>query len=70
MKYFHSFFFFDGTILTSLFPEQLKYADIKPIFKKECQDDKRKYSPVTILSNISKIYYETLLYKQLENNKN
>ena len=42
MKYFHSFFSFDGTILTFIFPEQLKYADIKPIFKKDCQDHKRK----------------------------
>ena len=52
--------------LTSLFPEQLKYADVKPIFKKDSLNDKkRNYRPVSILSNISKIY-ERLLYKELE----
>ena len=56
---------FNNIILTSLFPEQLKYADVKPIFKKDSRNDKRNYRPVIILSNISKIY-EQLLYKQLE----
>ena len=56
---------FKNIILTSLFPEQLKYADVKPIFKKDSRNDKRNYRPVSILSIISKIY-ERLLYKQLE----
>ena len=56
---------FNDNILTSRFPEQLKYADIKPLFKKNFCNDKRNYKPVSILSNISKIY-ERLLYKQLE----
>ena len=56
---------FNNIILTSLFPEQLKYADVKPIFKKDSRNDKRNYRPVSILSIISKIY-ERLLYKQLE----
>ena len=47
---------FNDIILTSLFPEQLKYADIKPVFKKDSRNDKRNYRPVSILSNISKIY--------------
>ena len=64
MTFFQSFFF--KTLITfSLFPEQLKYADVKPIFKKDSRNDKRNYRPVSILSNISKIY-EQLLYKQLE----
>ena len=54
-----------NNILTSLFPEQLKYADVKAIFKKDSRNDKINYRPVSILSNISKIY-ERLLYKQLE----
>ena len=56
---------FNNIILTSLFPEQLKYADVKPIFKKDSRNDKRNYRPVSILRNISKMY-ERLLYKQLE----
>ena len=56
---------FNNIILTSLFPEKLKYADVKSIFKKEYRNDKVNYRPVSVLSNISKIY-ERLLYKQLE----
>ena len=31
---------FSNIILTSFFPEQLKYADIKPILKKDSRNDK------------------------------
>ena len=55
---------FNDIILTPCFPEQLKYADVRPVFKEDSRNDKRNYSPVNILSNISKIY-ERLLYKQL-----
>ena len=47
---------FNNIILTSLFPEQLKYADVKPVFKKDSRNDKRNYRPVSILCNISEIY--------------
>ena len=57
---------FHYIILTSLFTEQLKYAVIKPVFKKNSRNDKRNYRPVSIHLNISKIF-ERLLYKQLEN---
>ena len=33
-------FLFANFLLTSLFPEQLKYADIKPVFKKDTRNDK------------------------------
>ena len=56
---------FNDIILTSRFPEQLKYAGVKSVFKKDSRNDKRNYRPVSILSNISKIY-ERILYKQLE----
>ena len=36
---------FNNIILTSLFPEQLKY--VKPIFKKGSRNDKRNYRPVS-----------------------
>ena len=51
---------FSDIILISLFPEQLKFANIKPVFKKDSQNDKRNYRPVSILSNISKIYERLL----------
>ena len=67
MTYFQSFFLQTFiTLLTLLFPGELKFADIKPGFKKDSPNVKRNYRPVSILSNISKIY-ERHLYKQLEN---
>ena len=30
-----------NTIETSTFPEQLKYADVKPVFKKDSRTDKK-----------------------------
>ena len=50
----------NSIILTSLFSEQLKHADVKPILKKDSRNDKRNYRPVSILSNISKIYERLL----------
>ena len=40
---------FSDIILTSLFPEQLKYADIKPLFKKDSRNDKINHRSVSIL---------------------
>ena len=50
------------------FPDDLKRAEVIPIFKKDMKKDsknlKENYRPVSILSNISKIY-ETCLYNEL-----
>ena len=32
---------FNNIIVISLFPEQLKYADVKPVFKKDSRNDKK-----------------------------
>ena len=55
----------NNTIETSTFPEQLKYADVKPVFKKDFRTDKKNCRPISILLNVSKIY-ERCLSKQLE----
>ena len=55
----------NNIIETSTFPEQLKYVDVKPVFKKDSRTDKRNYRPISILSNVSKIYTKCL-NKQLE----
>ena len=63
---FSEFFFvsINHSINNSTFPEQLKWADVKPVFKKNSRTDKENYRPVRILPNISKIY-ERCLYTQL-----
>ena len=63
---FSEFFFINinHSINNSTFPQQLKWADVKPVFKKNSRTDKENYRPVSILPNISKIY-ERCLYKQL-----
>ena len=63
---FSGFFFvnINHSISNSTFPEQLKWADVRPVFKKNSRTDKENYRPVNILPNISKIY-ERCLYKQL-----
>ena len=38
------------------FPNSLKLADVRPIHKKDSRNEKSNYRPVSILSNISKIY--------------
>ena len=43
------------------FPNDLKHADIVPIYKKSNKCKKENYGPVSILSNLSKIY-EKLMY--------
>ena len=40
----------------NIFPEQLKSASVKPVHKKNCQNDPANYRPISILSVISKVF--------------
>ena len=51
---------------TDVYPEKLKWADVKPTHKKGSRIDKENYRLISILPNISKIY-ERCLFKQLAN---
>ena len=55
---------FNNSLETSVFPEELKNADVIPVFKKGSRNDIENYRPVSILPNISKIF-ERCIYKQL-----
>ena len=48
-----------------VFPDELKQADIKPIYNKESKYEKENYRSVSILPNLSKIF-ERCMYDQLK----
>ena len=47
------------------FSDNLKLADISPIFKKEDSFKKENYRPVSILPHLSKVF-ERILYKKID----
>ena len=51
-------------INTSSYPSLLKRADITSVHKKDSKSAKNNYRPVSILSNISKLY-ERIMFKQM-----
>lgn len=46
------------------FPDLLKLSEIKPIYKKGSETNLDNYRPISLLSNISKVY-ERIIYNQL-----
>ena len=55
---------FNEGISTARFPDILKRAEVKPVFKKKTRIDKENYRPVSILPVIFEIF-ERLIFKQL-----
>ena len=55
----------NNTIEASAFPEQLEYADVKTVFKKDFRTNRKNYRPISILLHVSAIY-ERCLNKQPE----
>ena len=47
------------------FPDELKVADVIPVFRKEDPNNKANYEPITLLPIISKIF-ERVLSEQIE----
>ena len=48
-----------------IFPDDLKLADVSPIFKKEDRFKRENYRPVSILPHMLKVF-ERILYKQID----
>ena len=48
-----------------LFPNELKLADVSPVFKKDDDLNKENYRPASILSHMSKVF-ERIFYKQID----
>ena len=55
---------FNHSIGSGIFPSNLKWADVIPAHKKEDRTDKSNYRPISILTNISKVF-ERLMYNQM-----
>ena len=55
---------FNDMLSTGNFPDDIKLADITPVFKKKDPLKTENYRPVSILSAISKIF-ERLMQKQI-----
>ena len=47
-------------IMTSTFPDELKNADVIPVFKKNNPNEKGNYRPISLLPIVSKIYEKVL----------
>ena len=55
---------FDCCITYGEFIDELKHADIIPVHRKNEKCEKTNYRPMSILTNISKIY-EKIMYNQI-----
>ena len=54
---------FNFALISGTFPNNLKHADVAPVFKKGDKLEKSNYRPVSILSAISKIFERLLFYQ-------
>ena len=57
---------YNQNIKNSTFPNELKNADISPVYKEKGCHDKSNYGPVSILPLLSKPF-ERILYEQIDN---
>ena len=57
---------FNLSVDSGLFPSNLKYVDITPVYKKGERVDKNNYRPISLLPALSEIF-EKLLYYQMHN---
>ena len=60
----NTFLLFNNAISNSEFPENLKLADVTPVFKKKNPLDKTNYRLVSVLPPVSNIF-ERLMQKQI-----
>ena len=57
---------FDNAIKTGIFPQNLRLADISPVFKKNNKHSKENYLPISVLSGMSKIFERLMLTQMNE----
>jgi hypothetical protein len=57
-------FIFNKILSTGVFPERLKFSEVKPLYKKGDTTDYSNYRSISLLSSFSKII-EKIIYKRL-----
>ena len=61
----------NAALSSGIFPDRLKYAIVKPIYKKGSRQDITNYRPISLLTTFSKIFEKLIfnrLYMQFETN--
>ena len=53
------------SIDNSCYPDELKLAEVSPVFKKKDDLRKENYRPASVLSHVSKVF-ERIMYQQIE----
>ena len=71
MLYFYSFLTetINDSFQTGNFSNELKLAEVMPVYKKRNPLNKENYRPVTVLSHVSKIF-EKVIYEQINSYRN
>jgi hypothetical protein len=54
------------TLSTVIFPDYLKYSEIKPFFKSHNKDEMDSYRPISILPSVSKIFEKLILHRLIQ----
>jgi hypothetical protein len=56
-------FIFNKILSTGIFPERLKFSEVKPLYKKGDTTEFSNYRPISLLTSFSKIT-EKIVYKR------
>ena len=57
-------FIFNFSVITKIFPDDLKVAKVAPVFKKGERDDFGNYRPISVLPTVARVF-EKLIFDQL-----
>lgn len=62
-------YLYNEILQTGIFPEKLKFSEVKPIYKKGDKAEISNYGPTSLLQTLSKII-ENITYKRLDSHLN